>query len=96
MVYCIETPDLPKDTSILDVYLNGNTPLEVLHKPEFLGGVTIVNVELLLRKDKNGDMYQAVTKPNFESFKTQLVPYFAWSNRDQAEMTVFIPVIWDI
>ena len=96
IVYCIETPDLPKGTSILDVYLNGNTPLEVLHKPEFLGGVTTVNVELLLRKDKNGDMYQTVTKPNFEPFKTQLVPYFAWSNRGQAEMTVFIPVIWDI
>ncbi len=96
IVYCIETPDLPKGTSILDVYLNGNTPLEVLHKPEFLGGVTTVNVELLLRKDKNGDMYQTVTKPNFEPFKTQLVPYFAWSNRGQAEMTVFIPVIWEI
>ncbi|WP_424200334.1 hypothetical protein [Algibacter sp.] len=41
-------------------------------------------------------MYQAVSKPIFKSHKTQLVPYFAWSNRGQAEMTVFMPVIWNI
>jgi DUF1680 family protein len=39
-------------------------------------------------------MYQVTTKPVFKTYKTQLVPYFAWSNRGQAEMTVFMPVVW--
>ena len=43
----------------------------------------------------NYEMYQAISKPTFKSHKTQLVPYYAWSNRGQAEMTVFMPVIWN-
>jgi DUF1680 family protein len=94
IVYCIETPDLPKDVSILDVYFKGNGTLNAVHKNNFLGGVTVVETELLLRSGKNNDMYQTVTTPQFKSYKTQLVPYFAWSNRGQAEMTVFMPVVW--
>ncbi len=95
IVYCIESPDLPDGTDILDVYFNANAPLKAIHKPEFLGGVTVVETELLLRKDNKSGMYRSVEKPIFEPYKTQLVPYFAWSNRGQAEMTVFVPVIWD-
>jgi len=95
IVYCIETPDLPKENSILDVYFKGDAQLEALHRDDFLGGVTTINVELLLREDKKDDMYQAVKKPTWKSYKTQLVPYFAWSNRGQAEMTVFMPVVWN-
>lgn len=96
IVYCIETPDLPKNISILDVYINGNTKLEPEHKANFLGGVTVINTELQLRKDKtNNEIYQTVTKPSFEAYKTQLVPYYTWSNRGQAEMTVFVPVVWN-
>jgi DUF1680 family protein len=95
IVYCIETPDLPENTSILNVYIKGNTELNAVHKPDFLDGVTVVETELLLREDRNNEMYQAISKPEFKSHKTQLVPYFAWSNRGQAEMTVFIPVLWN-
>ena len=94
IVYCIETPDLPKEASILDVYLNGSTLLKAVHKNDFLGGVTVVEAELLLREGKTDDMYQKVTKPKFKTYKTQLVPYYAWSNRGQAEMTVFMPIVW--
>ncbi|MBJ7881541.1 glycoside hydrolase family 127 protein [Gelidibacter salicanalis] len=95
VVYCIESPDLPDGTTILDVYFNGDAPLKAVHKPNFLGGVTVVETELLLRKDHKSGMYRSVEKPNWESYKTQLVPYYAWSNRGQAEMTVFLPVIWN-
>ena len=94
IVYCLETPDLPKEVSILDVYIKGDSELKAVHKNDFLGGVTVIETELLLRSDKNDDMYQAISKPEFKSYKSQLVPYFAWSNRGQAEMTVFLPVVW--
>lgn len=95
IVYCIESPDLPEDVSILDVYINGESSLTAEHKEDFLGGVTVINTEVQLREDKNDDMYQVVTKPVMQSYNTQLVPYFAWSNRGQAEMTVFLPVVWN-
>ena len=94
ILYCVESPDLPKDTSILDVYINGNGELKATHDENVLGGVTLIETELFLRQDKTEDMYQEISIPRFVSHKTQLVPYFAWSNRGQAEMTVFIPTIW--
>ena len=95
IVYAIESPDLPKDTSILDVYYKGGNELKAVHKEDFLGGVTVIETELLLRQDIKEEMYQTITKPVWKPYKTQLVPYFAWSNRGQAEMTVFLPIIWN-
>ncbi|WP_396633402.1 glycoside hydrolase family 127 protein [Maribacter sp. R86514] len=95
VVYCVESPDLPKNTEVLNVYFNGNTELEEEFRPEFLGGVSVIKGEILVRKDKANGMYQTVTKPQWDVCKTQFVPYFAWSNRGQAEMTVFMPVVWE-
>jgi DUF1680 family protein len=66
IVYCMETPDLPDGTSILDVYL----PFDIKLKPSKDSKLT-------------------------EKLKTQFVPYYAWSNRGTAEMTVWLPLIWD-
>ena len=95
VVYCIETPDLPEAAGILDVYINGNDAMKAEYHPEFLGGVTTINTSLLLRKDKNDGLYRSMTKPNWDTYPTKLVPYFSWSNRGTAEMTVFMPVVWE-
>ena len=78
----------------MDVYINGNGELKATHDENVLGGVTLIETELFLRQDKTEDMYQEISIPRFVSYKTQLVPYFVWSNRGQAEMTVFMPAIW--
>ncbi len=94
IVYCIESPDLPKDSKILDVYIDGTAKLKALHRPNFLGGVTAIQAEVLLRTDNRNGMYQRLKEPQWKSIKTQFVPYYAWSNRGLAEMTVFLPIIW--
>lgn len=94
VVYCIETPDLPEGTEILDVYLKGSDALEVVDRADFLGGVTTINATTLLRHQPTESMYRAVSKPVWNEYKAQFVPYFAWSNRGLAEMTVFVPVVW--
>ncbi|QDS98491.1 glycoside hydrolase family 127 protein [Adhaeretor mobilis] len=94
IVYCIESPDLPENTKTLDVYLQGDAVLTATHQPEFLGGVTTIRGNVLLRTDDGQGMYRVVEKPRWESYETNFVPYFAWSNRGTAEMTVFMPVVW--
>lgn len=94
IVYCIETPDLPENTSILDVYLNGNSELKIQHDTEFLGGITAINTEVFLRKQQQTKMYSTIQKPSWKSQSVKFIPYYAWSNRGQAEMTVFVPVVW--
>jgi len=95
LVYCIETPDLPKDARIVDVSLQGSARLQVEHLPDFLGGVSVIKTQVQLRCDRVEDrMYRAVKKPVCKACDVQFVPYYAWSNRGDSEMTVFVPVSW--
>jgi len=95
VVYALETPDLPKGTDITDVYISSNKALKPVYKPNLLGGVTTIETDLSIRNDALDNMYNEVSKPNMKTYATQLIPYFAWSNRGQGEMTVFMPVIWN-
>ena len=95
VVYCLESIDLPKNTSILDAYLPADDKLEARYRPDFLGGVSTIETEVMLRRDKGEGMYRTIQKPEWQKVKTTLVPYFAWSNRGKSEMTVWLPIIWD-
>lgn len=94
IVYCVETPDLPQEVKIYDVYLDNDAVLEAKYRPDFLGGVTVIEGSALLRNAKGEGMYRKVNAPDWKSVDTQFVPYYAWSNRGLAEMTVFMPVVW--
>jgi DUF1680 family protein len=94
LVYCIESPDLPKGSNTLDVHLPAPTGFEVEHRKDFLGGVSVIRGEVLLREDQGVGMYRRVSRPRWTRHKATFVPYFSWSNRGTAEMTVFMPVIW--
>ncbi|MDF7825382.1 glycoside hydrolase family 127 protein [Pontiellaceae bacterium B12227] len=97
LLYCIETPDLPEEAGILDIYLNGNAPMNVEPRPDLLGGINVINIEALVRgKQAPVGMYHKVTAPGFTKQSIQMVPYYAWSNRGTAEMTIFFPVHWNV
>jgi len=95
VVYCIESPDLPENTDILDVYLPEKSGLKAKYQPGFLGGLTTISGNVLLRKDNREGMYRTLEKPEWKEIETQFVPYFAWSNRGVSEMTVWIPIVWE-
>jgi DUF1680 family protein len=94
VVYCIESPDLPENTDILDVYLPVDIRLKAHNQPDFLGGVTTLSGKLLLHGSNKESMYSTLEEPAWEEVRTQFVPYFAWSNRGVSEMTVWMPVVW--
>ena len=94
LVYCVESPDLPEQTGILDVFLDSQSDFNVVEKESLLGGVSVIEANMFIRKDSPTTLYSSVQKPQWESFKTQLVPYYAWSNRGTSEMSVFLPVLW--
>lgn len=94
VVYCIESSDLPAKTDILDVYLASDVQLHAEKRPSFLGGMTTLRGKVLLRKDQRHAMYHPLTKPNWQQVEAQFIPYYAWSNRGVAEMTVWLPLVW--
>ena len=95
VVYCVESADIPENTSIFDVYVKSGNDLKPTYRPDYLGGMATLDGEVMIRKDKAMGMYQEVGVPKFDSYKTHLIPYYAWSNRGNGEMTVFMPMIWN-
>jgi DUF1680 family protein len=93
VVYCIESPDLPDGTGILDVYLPLNSKLKAAYQSELLGGVTTIQGQVALRQDKHEGMYRTLDKPEWKTVDAQFVPYYSWCNRGQSEMTVWMPIV---
>ncbi len=95
VVYCLESKDLPKETKILQAYLPSTSNLKEEYKANFLGGITTISSDILIRKDSSNKMYRSVIKPEWEKTKTQFVPYFVWNNRGKSEMSVWLPILWN-
>lgn len=95
VIYCMESPDLPDKTNITDVYIPADQKMKTQHRPQHLGGLTTILAKVLIRKDKPSKMYKSVSKPKWKSIEADFIPYYAWSNRGESEMTVFMPVVWN-
>ena len=77
------------------MYLSASSELKSAYQADLLGGVTTISGEVKLRKDKGDGMYRELDEPEWQSFRTQFIPYYAWSNRGTAEMTVWMPYLWE-
>lgn len=96
LVYCMETPDLPEGTSILDVYVPSDIKLKPSKDARLTDGATTLAGKVYLYNDQQTEMYRSLeSKPKMKKYETQFVPYYAWSNRGKAEMSVWLPLIWE-
>lgn len=93
LVYCLESPDLPADVSVEHVLV----PLDTDWKPIIttIAGSHVVQLEgcVLVQPayDWSATLYRPVettTRP----LTVRLTPYYAWSNRGQSEMSVWLPL----
>lgn len=94
IVYCLESKDLPHGVDLASVRI----PRDGEWKPRFdakmLEGVTVLEGTLASKEsgDWNGKLYREFKRSESSRFVGKLVPYFAWSNRGQSEMTVWLPL----
>ena len=94
IVYCLESNDLPSDVAVASVRM----PRDGKWKPRFdakmLDGVTVLEGTLVSREigDWNEKLYREFIRSESNRFVGKLIPYFAWSNRGQSEMTVWLPL----
>jgi DUF1680 family protein len=96
LVYCLEQVDHPGG-GLDDIVLDPTRPLAVKHRPDLLGGVTTV-VAAGRRRDipdagwwpyRSADPDEAPT--DGESVELTAIPYYAWANRQDGAMRVWLP-----
>lgn len=89
LVYCLEEID---NSGILsDIALAENPEFTTEYNSQVLGGVVVIKGKALRSEDENwkGELYR-----DLDFMKTPVeikaVPYYAWSNRSEGEMSVWI------
>ena len=92
VVYCLESADLPKGVSVMDVMLPADLALAARYDRRLLGGATVLEGKALHRPagNWNGTLYREFQKVPPQPLNLRLVPYCLWANRGAGEMTVWI------
>lgn len=94
VVYCLEGADLPEDVSVHEVHIPRDIELSASFQPELLGGVTVLEGTASRRRspDWSHRLYAELLKGEDERLQVRLIPYFAWLNRGQHDMRVWLPL----
>ena len=92
IVYCMEEADNGKTFSCI---LLRRIPNLRLYKEEKIGQrmVTITTKGEktgAAGEEEDGELYREYKKPVYEDVLLQWIPYYAWANRGEGEMQVFI------
>jgi hypothetical protein len=93
IVYCLESADLPNE-NVFNVMIPSSIKLQLVPMKIDIGNVMALTGEakILQSNNWNNTLYKEVstaTKP----VKIKLIPYYAWANRGQTDMTVWMPVM---
>jgi DUF1680 family protein len=93
IVYCLESDQLPANTSINEVVLNANSVFTTNFIQVNNRQLLTINATSLIDQDNSWDkkLYQPVSAKKSAVYKLTLIPYFAWGNHGAAEMTVWMP-----
>ncbi|MFV8374502.1 glycoside hydrolase family 127 protein [Flavobacterium sp. LB1P62] len=92
IVYCLESDQLPENTSVNDVVLNTNSPfttdfIEIADRK-----LLSITVNSLINKDASWEkrLYRPFSQKEVKQYEIKLIPYFAWGNHKKGEMTVWL------
>ncbi|MHC3467365.1 glycoside hydrolase family 127 protein [Streptomyces sp. 7R007] len=95
LVYCLEQADHPGG-GLDDIVLDPGRPLAVKHRPDLLGGVTTIVAAGRRRTAPDAGWWpytpaDEVAQQGGEPLELTAVPYYAWANREDGSMRVWLP-----
>lgn len=92
LVYCLESNELPANTSVNDIILNVHSKFSTdfieLNNRKLLSINATSSVTGHHSWDKK--LYKPISSKDAASFTVKLIPYFAWGNKGKGEMTVWM------
>ncbi|WP_462251853.1 aceric acid hydrolase [Ferruginibacter sp.] len=93
IVYCLESPDLPKQ-NIFNVLIPANIKLQAVPMKIDKGNVMALTGEAKILQNTNwkNTLYKEVNTKT-TPIKIKLIPYYAWANRGHTDMTVWMPLL---
>jgi uncharacterized protein len=100
IVYCVEAVDLPAHARINSLYLSPDIMLTAASDARLermLPGIRVLRGNAYLDNGSfeawQGHLYRPVQPRKLKEIEVTFVPYFAWDNRGDSEMIVWIPAL---
>jgi len=96
VVYCLESADLPEGIRVLDTRIPADIELRARIDSQLLGERVAVlegQAEWISQGEWPRQLYRDLQDPERTKIDIRLVPYYAWGNRAEGEMTVWIPLL---
>jgi DUF1680 family protein len=92
IVYCLESSDMP-GLNVFDIVIPSSIKLQPMPMKIDIGNVVGLTGEarLLQKTNWKNTLYKEVNTSS-TPVKIKLIPYYAWANRGQSDMTVWIPL----
>jgi DUF1680 family protein len=90
LVYALEQPD--HDEILEDLRIDPAAEIRAEHRPDLLGGVTVLHADgVVVARPTPQPLRKFETDQSRKTNPLTLIPYYAWANRGQHAMRVWIP-----
>ena len=95
VLYCLESPDLPEDVDLNNVYIPNDIALQPHPARDLPFGIVALEGSALYRAEPSwsGALYRRIEQHPLQPIPVRLIPYFAWSNRGPSTMSVWLPLV---
>jgi uncharacterized protein len=92
IVYCLESDELPANTSINEVLLDVKSKFTTDYIKIDNRDLLSINASSTINTDSSWDkkLYQPLSKEEAKTYSIKLIPYFAWGNKGKGEMSVWL------
>ncbi|WP_220036917.1 glycoside hydrolase family 127 protein [Paenibacillus sambharensis] len=90
LIYCLEETD--NGEHLHRLYVGSFQAAETVFEQNVLGGVQVIRMEASRLSDENwnGELYASNVNSLFEPATATFIPYYAWANRGEGEMAVWV------
>lgn len=94
VVYCLEGEDLSNGVTIEDVAVPSDAQIRPRAGEGIFKGMTLLDVTLKTRPGwATQELYAPLSPKQSGTIKTTLIPYYAWNNRNDNTMSVWLPLV---
>lgn len=88
VVYCAESAD--QTTDVWKYQLPQTGELSCSYDDKLLNGVVVIQADTKVVNESSQVLYQEYQPLNWQTEKLMLIPYYAWANRGDNQMAVWI------
>jgi DUF1680 family protein len=94
VVYCLESNDIPEQADLFNVFLDRNCTWETVEGTGVLNGLVLLKTEAFYKdvySKPDLSLYYELNHTEGEEITIIMIPYFAWNNRKEPKMSVWLP-----